>query len=188
MSKTVLVTMLSALLMIGFTGVSNAQTPTVNQEDTNECAVIIGIDDSGLAFDQIDVQINAGDTVCWIWNNESMAHNVAQTSSENTDSRKSGGVYSGEASTTVDFRHTFDTNQTFHYICEPHVSVDMRGKIVVGDGADDTAPDASNNPEKTVPGFGIVSVVFAAFIALVYLRVETLRMIAPKGSRIPRQI
>lgn len=188
MNKVVLVTMLSALLMIGYTGVASAQTPVQNQDDIDECAVVIGIDDSGMAFDQIDIQINANDTVCWIWEDEMLAHNVAQTSNENDESRKSGGVYSGDASTTVNFTYTFESNQTFHYICEPHVSMDMRGKITVGSGVPDPVPMVNNEPTNTVPGFGIVSVAFAAFVALVYLRIETLRMIVPKGSRIPREI
>ena len=41
------------------------------------CDYVIGIDDTGLAYDNIDLAIEVGQTVCWIWEDESMAHNVA---------------------------------------------------------------------------------------------------------------
>ena len=34
-----------------------------------------------------------------------------------------GGLYSGAAETTVDYRVTFDADETFTYICEPHASI-----------------------------------------------------------------
>ena len=52
-----------------------------NQTDTEECNVTIGIDSSGMAFDKTDISIDVGDTVCWIWENESMGHNVAEVAS-----------------------------------------------------------------------------------------------------------
>ena len=57
--------------MVGTIGVASAQdapsSQTQNETDTTECAVIISIDDSGLAYDQTDVSVAVGDTVCWMW-------------------------------------------------------------------------------------------------------------------------
>ena len=68
--------------------------------DTSECDVIIGIDDTGLAYDKPYVEVEVGATVCWIWNDESMAHNVAQIAMEGDTSRYMSGVYSGESMST----------------------------------------------------------------------------------------
>ena len=144
-----------------------ANTSTVsanNQTDAGECNVTISIDSSGMAFDKTDVSIDVGDTVCWIWENESMGHNVAEVDSEDSDERTSGGVYSGEPATTADFRHTFTEDETFHYICEPHVAGDMRGKITVGEGT------PIQSEERETPGFnmvlGIVSIGCALMVTV----------------------
>ncbi|MED5375190.1 MAG: fasciclin domain-containing protein [Candidatus Thermoplasmatota archaeon] len=139
--------------------------------DTSDCSVIIGIDSTGLAFDQTDVSVNVGDTVCWIWEDESMAHNVAETTEAGDDVRKSGGIYSGQAETTVDFRYTFTEDTTFFYICEPHATMDMRGKITVGEGSVVEEPDPIREPEaSTVPGFGSALVIISLLGALIVFR------------------
>ena len=67
--------------------------------------------------------------------------------------------------------------------------MDMRGTITVGTGTPATpASTMDDKPDDTVPGFGIISVVLAGLGAVVFLRIETLRMITPRGSRIPREI
>jgi plastocyanin len=191
MSKNI-VALMMGLMIIGTAGVASGQsTDTDTQQDselTTDCDVVISIAESGLAYDQTDVQIDVGDTVCWNWENESMAHNVAETIRANDDTRKSNGVYSGEANTTVDFQHTFNADTTFYYMCEPHVSMDMRGTITVGNGTVTTMPVTVDEGSQSVPGFGIAGVALAGFGALVFLRIETLRMIRPAGSRIPREI
>ena len=193
MSRVIVASLMMSLLVIGSVGMASAQesesTTLQNENETNDCAVVIGIDASGMAYNQTDVSIEVGETVCWVWENESMEHNVAETGGPNDNNRKLTGVYSGPAATTVDFNHTFTENMTFYYMCEPHVSMDMRGTITVGTGTPSTpASTMDDKPDDTVPGFGIVSVVLAGFAAVVFLRIETLRMITPRGSRIPREI
>ena len=162
--------------------------PPADAPDTTECAAVIGIDASGLAYDQTDISVDVGDTVCWIWSDESMGHNVAETGGPSDNYRKMSGVYSGAAAETVDFRHTFTEDETFYYMCEPHVSMDMRGTITVGNGTPPAAPAPDDEPSNTVPGFGIVAVVLSAFAALVVIRVETLRMIRPTAPHVPREV
>ena len=118
------------------------------------CDFVIGIDDSGYAYDVTDLSIDVGQTVCWIWEDESMAHNVAQIENEGDTSRMLGGKYSGMSMTSVDYRVTFDENQTFLYICEPHVTMEMVGKVVVGTGVMEVIDETdSNTDSNSVPGF-----------------------------------
>ena len=184
--------MMMSLLVIGSMGTASAQgIGPMHLQDENQsdgCAVVIGIATSGMAFNRTDVSIEVGETVCWVWENESMEHNVAETSGPNDDNRKSMGVYSGAPNRTVDFSYTFTENMTFYYMCEPHVSMDMRGTITVGTGTPTTPPPMTNDNSDTVPGFGILSVVLAGLGAVLFLRIETLRMVTPRGSRIPREI
>ena len=124
------------------------------------CDYVVGIDETGFAFDNVDLSVAVGETVCWIWNDESMAHNVAQIDSEGDTSRKMGGAYSGPAETTLDYRITFDEDGTFHYICEPHVSMDMVGAVTVGTGVAPPPPSAEPDSES-VPGFLGITVLVA---------------------------
>ncbi len=126
--------------------------PPADAPDTTGCDAVIGIDDSGLAYDTPNLEVNVGATVCWIWTDESMAHNVAQIAKEGDTTRYMSGVYSGESMTTVDFRHTFDVDQTFNYICEPHATSGMAGQIVVGTGSIDTVDNEEE--DSSLPGFG----------------------------------
>ena len=133
--------------------------------DTSECDVIIGIDDTGLAYDKPYVEVDVGATVCWIWNDESMAHNVAQIAKEDDTTRYMGGVYSGESMTTVDYRYTFDIDQTFNYICEPHATSGMAGQIVVGEGSIVEPEEESNITPGFSAGIAALAVIGALMIA-----------------------
>ena len=133
--------------------------------DTSECDVIIGIDDTGLAYDKPYVEVDVGATVCWIWNDESMAHNVAQIAMEGDTSRYMSGVYSGESMKSVDFRYTFDVDQTFNYICEPHATSGMAGQIVVGEGSIVEPEEESNNTPGFSAGIAALAVIGALMIA-----------------------
>ena len=139
--------------------------PPADAVDTSECDEIIGIDDTGLAYDKPYVEVDVGATVCWIWNDESMAHNVAQIAKEGDTTRYMGGVYSGESMTTVDYRYTFDIDQTFNYICEPHATSGMAGQIVVGDGSIVEPEEESNNTPGFSAGIAALAVIGALMIA-----------------------
>ena len=133
------------------------------------CDYVVGIDDSGYAYDVIDLSIEVGQTVCWIWEDESMAHNVAQIENEGDTNRMLGGKYSGMAMTTVDYRVTFDENQTFLYICEPHATMDMIGKVVVGTGIMEEVDETdSSTDSNSVPGFtaGLSGIALAAAVIM----------------------
>ncbi len=133
------------------------------------CDYVIGIDESGYAYDETDLSIDVGQTVCWIWEDESMGHNVAQIENEGDTSRMLGGKYSGMAMMSVDYRVTFDEDQTFLYICEPHATMDMVGKVVVGTGVMEEVDESDYDSETdSVPGFtaGLSGIALAAAVIM----------------------
>ena len=124
------------------------------------CDFVIGLSDDGMAFDNTDLSIAVGQTVCWIWNDAAMAHNVAQIREEGDTTRDVAGEYSGTAATTVDYRVTFTEDETFYYICEPHATMAMNGQVVVGTGISETPTTVVESDDNT-PGFtaGILSLI-----------------------------
>ena len=142
------------------------------EDDTKPtCDHVIGLDSTGYAYSPDSLTIKVGETVCWQWTDASDSHNVAEISSEGDQMKKEGGVYSGATATTVDFRYTFTEAMTFHYICEPHVGMQMVGKVIVGDTAAEPEPSTSVTEEEETPGFGLILGVLAVIgIALVSRR------------------
>ncbi|MGB1461219.1 MAG: fasciclin domain-containing protein [Candidatus Thalassarchaeaceae archaeon] len=141
-----------------------ADLPTIPEG----CDYVIGIDDTGLAYDNTELAIEVGETVCWIWEDESMAHNVAEISEEGDTMRMIGGDYSGESVSTIDYRLTFTEDETFHYICEPHATMGMAGKVTVGTGVREvTTPEPVYEEENNTPGFTVLLLGVAAISAVV---------------------
>ena len=130
------------------------------------CDFVIGLTDDGMAFDNTDLSIAVGETVCWIWNDAAMAHNVAQIREEGDTTRDVAGEYSGAAATTVDYRVTFTDDETFYYICEPHATMEMNGKVVVGTGISETSTTVVESDDNT-PGFTAGIAAIALISALV---------------------
>ena len=135
------------------------------------CDYVIGIGDDGLAYDNTDLSIQVGQTVCWIWQGESMAHNVAEIANEGDTTRMIGGLYSGESMSTVDYRVTFDEDETFHYICEPHATMGMAGKVTVGTGVTEVVtPEPVEEEDNNTPGFTTLLVALAVMSAVLVTR------------------
>ena len=110
----------------------------------------------------MDLAIDVGDTVCWQWTDAADAHNVLElkTNYESgmniTEVTVTGGFTSGEPSNTVDFRQTFNTDdKTHYYVCVPHASMQMGGRIVVGNGTEDD-PIQEAIEESGLPSIGFV--------------------------------
>ena len=141
-------------------------------EDKPTCDHIIGLDSTGYAYSPASLTIKVGETVCWQWTDSADLHNVAEISSEGDQMRKEGGIYSGETAKTVDFRHTFTEATTFHYICEPHVGMQMVGKVIVSESSTDSETTTpSVEKEEDTPGFGLALAAFAVIgIALISRR------------------
>ncbi len=148
---------------------------TTEEEETLEekpmCDHVVGLDSTGYAFSPASLNVKVGETVCWQWTDASDLHNVAEISAEGDQMKKEGGIYSGETAKTVDFRHTFTEATTFHYICEPHVGMQMVGEVLVGDVVTEEAMSTTSTEKEDTPGFGLVLGVLAVIgIALVSRR------------------
>ena len=140
-----------------------------------DCDVTVTIAPSGLKFSPSELTVTVGQTVCWQWEDESMAHNVREVDGDESTTYAADGITSGAAATTVDFRHTFDVDSTsFYYACEPHLASGMFGKVVVGDGGIVVVPvpdDDMDSDEESVPGFlGVMATVALAGAAFVSSR------------------
>ena len=137
------------------------------------CDATIGITSDGYGFTPASVTIAVGETVCWKWTNESMAHNVKEVAGLKSTTYVENGVYSGAAAKTVDFHHTFTEDTTFYYACEPHIGVEMFGKVIVGDGGAEpavVAEDKDDKKDNNTPGFLGLTAILATLGAVLVAR------------------
>ena len=131
------------------------------------CDVTVGIASSGFAFSPASVTIEVGQTVCWEWTDSESAHNVIEVDGFKSTTYVTDGISSGEASTTVKFAHTFTEDTTFYYACQPHVGMDMFGKVTVGNGSVEPAEESQESEEaENTPGFLGITVIVATIGAL----------------------
>ncbi len=135
--------------------------------DGVDCAVTIGLTADGYGFNPSITNIDVGQTVCWSWTDAVMGHNVKQVDGALSSTFVANGVTSGAAATTVAFHHTFTENQTFYYACEPHISMNMFGEIVVGDGGVEPTSDADD--DENTPGFMASTMILAALGAILFM-------------------
>ena len=147
-----------------------ADEPVV-EEPVDNCDVTIGVGESGYVYDQVSVTINVGETVCWKWTDSDMPHNVAEIAEIGSNERLAGGVYSGAAAGTVDFSYTFTENTTFYYACEPHITMGMKGEVIVGTGIDanDINADDGDKSTESTPGFLLATSIIAMVGAILVL-------------------
>ena len=145
-----------------------ADEPVV-EEPVDNCDVTIGISESGYAYDVVSVTINVGETVCWKWTDSAMPHNVAELADISDNERLAGGVYSGPAAGTVDFSYTFTEDTTFYYACEPHVTMGMKGEIIVGTGVDASKVSNDDKESESTPGFAAIATIVALAGAAAFL-------------------
>ena len=141
--------------------------------DEVTCDVTIGISSDGYGFSPAAVTIDVGQTVCWQWTDAGMGHNVKEVDGMKSTTYVDGGIYSGTAATTVDFHHTFTEDTIFYYACEPHISMDMFGKVTVGDGGiEPTNTDNDDKEDNNTPGFLGVTIILATLGAVLFARMR----------------
>ena len=103
--------------------------------ETHSVTVSQSDDGSSFYFEPTVLQVEVGDTVNFEWGVGS--HNVAQVSDEEAV-RYESGFRSGDprvgGNWTLPAEYTA-VDSTLNYLCEPHVSMGMRGSIIVGSGA-----------------------------------------------------
>jgi len=135
-----------------------------------DCDATISISSDGFAFSPASVSIEVGQTVCWSWTDAEMGHNVKEVDGFKSTKFVTGGITSGAPEVTVNFHQTFTKDTTFNYACEPHISLDMFGKVTVGDGGVKSMDSDKKDSENNTPGFLGVTMILAALGAVVYAR------------------
>lgn len=92
---------------------------------------------AGFAFDPSSVDVERGQTVTWI-NQDDIAHTVTSGRpkrqgvpgvSDNRDAQPDGAFDSGTMELNDDYIHTFDKHGTFTYYCAIHAG--MKARVVV---------------------------------------------------------
>ena len=147
-----------------------ADPPTVvDPFDGIDCAVTVGIGSTGYAYSPAVVNINVGQTVCWLWEDASMPHNVKEITSSKAKTFVDNGITSGAAASDVAFSHTFTEDTTFYYACEPHVELNMFGEVIVGTGGTQDASESSSDESEDTPGFLILTVIVSMIGALIII-------------------
>ena len=139
-------------------------------EDVTTCDVTIGISSDGYAFSPASVTIQVNQTVCWQWTGAEMAHNVKEVDGMKSTTYVTDGITSGAPEVNVDFSYTFTEDTVFYYVCEPHMSLDMFGKVTVGDGGIVAPVVSDDKEEENTPGFLGVTMILATLGAVLYSR------------------
>ena len=139
-------------------------------EVVTTCDVTIGISSDGYAFSPASVTIQVNQTVCWQWTGAEMAHNVKEVDGMKSTTYVTDGITSGAPEVNVDFSYTFTEDTVFYYVCEPHMSLDMFGKVTVGDGGIVVPVVSDDKEEENTPGFLGVTMILATLGAVLYSR------------------
>ena len=103
---------------------------TVDSRGQDEVTVEVGAEGNGgtFAFGPAAVRISPGTTVNFEWTSDT--HNIV------VESQPGGGGWGGISeirNTGFSTSHTFEATGIYKYYCQPHLSVGMKGAIVVGD-------------------------------------------------------
>ncbi|MFC4358719.1 halocyanin domain-containing protein [Halobium salinum] len=122
-----------------------------DERGESEVTVRVGAAGNGgaFAFDPPAVQVDPGTTVRWEWTGDGGSHNVvAEDGSFESD-------LLGDAGTT--FERTFDAAGVTKYACAPHVSLGMKGVVVVGDAVGAGGSGALGTDDYLMLGVGAVA-------------------------------
>ncbi|WP_380674564.1 halocyanin domain-containing protein [Salinigranum sp. GCM10025319] len=86
--------------------------------------VRVGVGD-GFRFGPAAIRVSPGTRVVWEWTGQGGSHNVVDT-----DATFESPYF---AAAGEKFAHTFTEAGTFRYVCAPHLSLGMKGAVVVAD-------------------------------------------------------
>jgi len=111
-----------------FDDVGNYDGTTVDRTGQDAVTVEVGVDANGgtYGFGPAAVRVDPGTTVTFEWVSDT--HNVLVED-------QPGDSWDGSQSienTGFTYEHTFETEGIYKYYCEPHLSLGMKGAIVVG--------------------------------------------------------
>ena len=158
---------LTYVLLFLFLLGTTISTPVISEEGESvvlEEEVIITVDSTNLQFSPSEVTITEGDTVRFFWQGQLLAHNAVE---------KNGIFDSGDPERDVDYSFKFEvgTNGTYDFVCEPHESANMVGKIIVNPLI--VTEEEVEEEEKSVHGFSAILLLTSLITgAIVSMRAE----------------
>jgi halocyanin-like protein len=168
--------------------VDNFDGTTVDATGQDAVDVEVGAQGNGgtFAFEPPAVRISPGTTVTFDWT--SNTHNVL------IEDQPEGANWEGHSpieNTGFSFEHTFETPGVYTYYCEPHLSLGMKGAIVVG-----AAPGGGAGEGEASAGAvrllqvtqGFLSLVFLAIVGVIaYVAINRERYPAPEPETVDRE-
>ncbi|WP_336035979.1 halocyanin domain-containing protein [Halobacterium yunchengense] len=144
----------------------NYDGDTVDRTGEGEVTVEVGADGNGgsFAFAPAAVRVSPGTTVTFEWTSDT--HNVL------VESQPDGADWGGHEpieNTGFSVSHTFETTGVYTYYCDPHLSVGMKGAVVVGaapgGGEDGGGPAGTTTPFSPLLGWTLAGSFAAAMLA-----------------------
>ncbi|MDY6817874.1 MAG: halocyanin domain-containing protein, partial [Halobacteriales archaeon] len=110
-------------------GETTSYKKTVDKRGQDEVTVEVGAEGNGgpYAFGPTAVRVDPGTTVVFKWVSDT--HNIL------VESQPDGGGWQGHEpieNTGFSIEHTFETEGIYKYFCQPHLTLGMKGAIVVG--------------------------------------------------------
>jgi halocyanin-like protein len=110
----------------------NYDGTVLDRRDEDAVGVDVGTGDTGTEFDPVAVAVSVGTTVRWEWTGEGGEHNVEAEPDDQigeSDYEFSSGEPVDETGTV--YERTLEESGVALYHCEPHLSVGMKGAVVV---------------------------------------------------------
>ena len=159
--KSVFLTYVLLLLFLLSTTISASVISEEGENIVLEEDVIITVDSTNLQFSPSEVTITEGDTVRFFWQGQLLAHNAVE---------KNGIFDSGDPERDVDYSFKFEvgTNGTYDFVCEPHESANMVGKIIVNPII--VTEEEEKKEDKSVPGFSMMLLVTSLIVGAIVSR------------------
>ncbi|WP_318566736.1 halocyanin domain-containing protein [Salinigranum marinum] len=171
-----------------FSDVDNFDGTTEDLTGQDAVEVEVGAQGNGgtFAFAPPAVRVSPGTTVTFNWT--SNTHNVL------IEDQPEGAGWEGHSpieNTGFTYEHTFETPGVYTYYCEPHLSLGMKGAVVVG-----AAPGGGAGEGEASAGAirllqvtqGLLGVIFLAIVGVIaYVAVNRERYPAPEPDTTERE-
>lgn len=129
---------------------------------TREETVTIAVgSNDGFTYDPPAVRISPETTVVWEWTGEGGSHDVA-----NEDGVFQSDLQDADGAT---FEHQFGESRFFPYKCTPHVSMGMKGAVIVEGDEETTSEESSEmeaNPESSASMTGVAGMAAMGLLVL----------------------
>ncbi|WP_336136132.1 halocyanin domain-containing protein [Natronomonas amylolytica] len=111
---------------------NNYDGEIMDLREESDVSIDVGAGDDGLAYGPSAVAVSSGTEVLWEWTGEGGAHNI-EAEPDDQIGESDYEFSSGEAVDGADneYSHTFDESGIALYHCEPHLSLGMKGSIVI---------------------------------------------------------